>query len=95
MDPLVPSELHDRAADNWRQLLAIADAAGGDWTRRAREAALASSAAGLVEILRQIWLDPDLRPYVTTSLPVAGVTGTLRYRMRTGPAHGFVRAKVT
>lgn len=30
-DPEVPPELHDRAADNWRPLLAIADAAGGEW----------------------------------------------------------------
>ena len=51
------------------------------------------TAAGLAAVLRQMWLDPDLRPYVTTSLPIAGVTGTLAYRMRTGPAHGYVRAK--
>src|SRR5262249_56183375 len=30
-DPPVPDTLHDRAADNWRPLLAIADLAGGDW----------------------------------------------------------------
>lgn len=39
-DPTVPSELHDRAADNWRPLLAIADAAGGEWPERARRAAI-------------------------------------------------------
>ena len=38
-DPQVPDGLHDRAADNWRPLLAIADAAGGAWLERAREAA--------------------------------------------------------
>jgi putative DNA primase/helicase len=38
-DPDVPPELHDRAADNWRPLLAIADAAGGTWPERARHAA--------------------------------------------------------
>jgi putative DNA primase/helicase len=38
-DPAVPSGLHDRAADNWRPLLAIADAAGGDWPEEARKAA--------------------------------------------------------
>ncbi|RMH15043.1 MAG: DUF3631 domain-containing protein [Gemmatimonadetes bacterium] len=38
-DPEVPPELHDRAADNWRPLLAIADAAGGGWPERARRAA--------------------------------------------------------
>ena len=38
-DPVVPESLNDRAADNWRPLLAIADATGGDWPRLAREAA--------------------------------------------------------
>lgn len=38
-DPTVPSELDDRAADCWRPLLAIADAAGGEWPARARTAA--------------------------------------------------------
>ena len=38
-DPETPSELHDRAADNWRCLLAIADSAGGTWPQRARTAA--------------------------------------------------------
>ncbi len=39
-DPDVPESLNDRAADNWRPLLAIADRAGGDWPDRARTAAL-------------------------------------------------------
>lgn len=39
-DPQIPDELNDRAADNWRPLLAIADAAGGDWPARAGSAAL-------------------------------------------------------
>lgn len=38
-DPTIPAGLNNRAADNWRPLLAIADAAGGDWPRRAREIA--------------------------------------------------------
>lgn len=38
-DPDVPEGLHDRAADNWRPLLAIADAAGGAWPEQARKAA--------------------------------------------------------
>jgi hypothetical protein len=42
-DPDVPRELNDRAADNWRCLLAIADAAGGPWRDRARAAAVALS----------------------------------------------------
>jgi serine-type D-Ala-D-Ala carboxypeptidase/endopeptidase (penicillin-binding protein 4) len=51
------------------------------------------TAAGLADVLRKMWLDPDLRPYITASLPIAGVNGTLAYRMRSGPAHGLVRAK--
>src|SRR5262249_20476545 len=38
-DPPVPDRLHDRACDNWRPLLAIADLAGGDWPALARKAA--------------------------------------------------------
>jgi putative DNA primase/helicase len=38
-DPEVPSNLFNRAADNWRPLLAIAEAAGDDWPARAREIA--------------------------------------------------------
>jgi serine-type D-Ala-D-Ala carboxypeptidase/endopeptidase (penicillin-binding protein 4) len=49
--------------------------------------------AGLARLLRVMWLDPDLRPYVVGSLPLAGVNGTLSHRMRKGPAHRFVRAK--
>ncbi|MGI9508543.1 MAG: DUF3631 domain-containing protein [Geminicoccaceae bacterium] len=40
-DPDAPAALNDRAADNWRLLLAVADAADGDWPTSAREAALA------------------------------------------------------
>lgn len=41
--PRMPDALHDRAADNWEPLLAIADLAGGEWPARARTAALALS----------------------------------------------------
>lgn len=42
-DPDVPESLDDRAADNWRPLLAIADLVGGDWPERARKAAIVLS----------------------------------------------------
>ncbi len=42
-DPAVPGALNDRAQDNWRPLLAVADVAGGPWPARARAAALALS----------------------------------------------------
>ncbi|HEY1564449.1 MAG TPA: D-alanyl-D-alanine carboxypeptidase/D-alanyl-D-alanine-endopeptidase [Gaiellaceae bacterium] len=48
---------------------------------------------GLAGLLRTMWLDPDLQPYVVPALPVAGETGTLRHRMRRGAARGVVRAK--
>jgi len=38
-----PPELNDRQKDNWEPLLAIADLAGGEWSARARSAALALS----------------------------------------------------
>lgn len=45
-DPKIPDILNDRAADNWRPLLAIADLAGGDWPKRARDAACILSGEG-------------------------------------------------
>jgi hypothetical protein len=42
-DPAVPDQLHDRARDNWRPLLAVADLGGGDWPEMARKAAVAIS----------------------------------------------------
>lgn len=48
---------------------------------------------GLATLLRTMWQDADLRPYVVSALPIAGETGTLESRMRKGPAHGLVRAK--
>jgi hypothetical protein len=38
--PAIPSKLVNRAADNWRPLLAIADLAGGHWPQTARSIAL-------------------------------------------------------
>ena len=39
--PDFPAEVEDRGADVWESLLMVADLAGGDWPRRAREAAVA------------------------------------------------------
>jgi putative DNA primase/helicase len=44
-DPAMPPELHDREADSWRPLFAIAEIAGGSWPSLARDAALALSDA--------------------------------------------------
>ena len=48
---------------------------------------------GLATLLRTMWQDPDLRPYLVPALPIAGETGTLEHRMRRAPARGLVRAK--
>jgi putative DNA primase/helicase len=45
-EPEIPESLNDRAADNWRPLLAIGDLAGGLWPGRAREAACVLSGEG-------------------------------------------------
>jgi hypothetical protein len=39
--PIMPAGIEDRNADVWEALLAVADAAGGDWPERARVAAVA------------------------------------------------------
>jgi Protein of unknown function (DUF3631) len=57
MDPAMPTGIYNRAADNWKPLLAIADAAGEEWSQRARDAASKSQAtadvddASMVELL--------------------------------------------
>jgi putative DNA primase/helicase len=61
LDPVVPSNLYNRAADNWRPLLAIAEAAGGDWPERARAIAAATvdsdqvKRVGLLADIREVF----------------------------------------
>lgn len=61
-DPEVPGGLNDRAADNWRPLFAIADAAGGEWPDRARAAAIKlSGEAAVADDDVRVQLLADLR----------------------------------
>ncbi len=61
-EPIVPAELGDRATDNWRPLLGIADLAGGQWPERARAAARTLCAgAGTDELSVGVMLLADLR----------------------------------
>lgn len=60
-DVPVPDELNDRAADGWEPLLAIADAAGGQWPVRARLAAIALSTEVDVDLSTGIRLLADIR----------------------------------
>jgi hypothetical protein len=61
-DPEISESLHDRAADNWRPLLAIADAVGAGWGQRARQAAAALQlAAGAEDADASVLLLGDIR----------------------------------
>jgi putative DNA primase/helicase len=60
--PAIPEQLHDRAADNWSSLLAIADTIGGEWPDRARAAAIELSGSYRsdndsigVQLLHDVW----------------------------------------
>jgi len=58
--PEIPEELNDRAQDNWESMLAIADIAGGPFSRFARKAAIKLSASNEtvslgVELLTDIY----------------------------------------
>lgn len=44
--PDLPEQLDDRAADIWEPLIAIADAAGGEWPERARATAMSLASGG-------------------------------------------------
>jgi putative DNA primase/helicase len=60
-DPAIPESLNDRAADNWRPLIAIADLAGGDWPARARDAARLLSGEGHDSTSVNVELLADIR----------------------------------
>jgi hypothetical protein len=47
--PAMPPQIKDRNADVWEPLLAIADAAGGDWPAKARRYAIAAVTEGRAE----------------------------------------------
>ena len=46
-----------------------------------------------VRLLRYAYLDDNIYPHLKASLPIAGVDGTLKKRMKSGFAHGNVKAK--
>jgi serine-type D-Ala-D-Ala carboxypeptidase/endopeptidase (penicillin-binding protein 4) len=51
------------------------------------------TARALAALLISAWSDPLIQNAFVTSLPVAGISGTLEDRMTTWPAYGRVRAK--
>lgn len=60
-DVPVPEELNDRAADGWEPLLAIADAAGGQWPILGRLAAVALSSEEPTDLSAGVRLLGDIR----------------------------------
>lgn len=60
-EPEIPDSLDDRQADVWGVLLAIADAVGGDWPARARQAALTLSSRNTGDPEAGVLLLEDLR----------------------------------
>ena len=65
-DPQMPAGIYNRAADNWRPLLAIAEAAGGDkWPEKARNAAVALVGGEVDEVSRTELLLSDIRTIFT------------------------------
>lgn len=60
-DPAIPQGLYDRAEQNWRPLLAIADLAGGDWPDRARRIAVEMASAKDDDLSPATLLLSDLR----------------------------------
>jgi putative DNA primase/helicase len=59
-DPAMPAGIVNRAADNWRPLLAVADLAGGAWSERARKAAAELSVDGEDSMSAGVLLFADL-----------------------------------
>jgi putative DNA primase/helicase len=76
IDPEIPKELYGRAADNWRPLLAIAEAAGDGWLERARQIAVKlggrrdeqTSSIMLLEDIKAIFVEHSLDRISTADL---------------------------
>jgi len=80
--PDMPLGIEDRNADVWESLLAIADAVGGDWPKRARDAAVALvGAAKDAEPSLGIRLLGDLKTIFATSTSAALPTEVILRRL--------------
>ena len=60
-DPVMPPTIFNRAADNWRPLLAMAELAGRQWPDRARQAVIELSAAADDAVSSGVLLLGDIR----------------------------------
>jgi len=80
-DPVMPAELNDRQADNWRPLVAIADATGGAWAALARAAAqILSERVVEADLAAPVQLLADLQNlFATTPADKVATAAILRY----------------
>ena len=88
-EPAPPPGLSDRGEDNWRPLLAIADAAGGRWPKLARQIAQLLSGGRDDEPMAGILLLADIRSLFGTCKVVATdalLAGLLKLEERPWPA---------
>ena len=65
--PELPTGIEDRTADIWEPLLTIADVAGGDWPKRAREAA-----TYLTGVAKDDAISGDIELFAPSSKPSSG-----------------------
>jgi putative DNA primase/helicase len=75
--PSLPSDLNDRVLDAWEPLFAIADHAGGDWPKRAREAAKVLSGGDAIGEERGVELLADVKAAFEVRAKDALTTKTL------------------
>jgi hypothetical protein len=87
LDPVVPKGLSNRQADNWRPLLAIADACSPAWGELAREAAVALS-RGQDEDLGVLMLS-DIRDVFDRHPSVDRLTSTVMVAALNEMPHGL------
>lgn len=85
-DPVVPDVLGARQADVWRPLLAIADAAGGEWPARARAAAAVLHGAADEEGDIGLLLPEDVREILRQDTGESMVTSAHRVERLTAMA---------
>jgi hypothetical protein len=100
-EPALPEALSDRAQDAWESLTAVADAAGGDWPRLARSAAVELSSESeegslpvlLLADLRAVFADADRMSTedVLTGLAKIDTSPWGDFRGRPLEAHGLAR----
>jgi hypothetical protein len=96
-EPTMPEGFANRRADNWRPLLAIAEALGGQWPTLAREAALTLDPVETDQTI-SVMLIEDIRTILGESDRIASATLATRLAEMEGrpwPEYGRARKPIT